>query len=93
MAKTPEGRLKRAIVARLKQRGCKVLVTTGVAQAGTPDLVACWHGRCLALEVKTHAGRTTPLQQHELDAWAGAGAWSAVVRTVDDVDRLLESIT
>lgn len=92
MAKTPEGRLKQAVVTRLRQRGCKVLVTTGVAQAGTPDLVACWRGRCLALEIKTRNTRPTPLQQHELEAWSMAGACATVIRSVDDVDAVLEGL-
>ena len=72
-----------AIIRALRQAGCYVLVTTGVAQAGTPDLLVCWRGRFLAFEVKTDkGGRVSPSQAFMLRKIAAAGGAALVVRSV-----------
>jgi len=59
---------------------------------GVPDLLVCFHGRFIGLEVKTPSGRTTPLQEAQLDAIRDAGGVGAVVRSVDDVIAVLEGV-
>ena len=54
-------------------------------KAGTPDIIACFRGRCVALEVKSGRGATTDAQDTELAIWRRAGATTAVVRDVREV--------
>jgi hypothetical protein len=61
-----------------------------VYSAGQPDLLGCYQGRTLALEVKRPGGRPTKLQLATLEKWRNAGAIAAVVRSVEDVRELLE---
>ncbi len=87
-----EKTIERAIITELERQGATVLNTTGVAAAGTPDLIACYRGRCLALETKTAAGKATPLQRHRLKTWAAAGAHAEVVRSRAQLLELLQKL-
>jgi len=68
-----------------------VLVKTqgGPGRRGLPDLIGCYQGRALAWEVKVEGGVLTPLQARELERWSQAGAMAAVIRSVEDAERLL----
>ena len=58
-------------------------------KAGTPDIIACFRGRCVALEVKSGRGSTSGDQDTEIAIWRRAGATTAVVRDVRDVAAAL----
>ena len=82
--------LERTIVAKIKRaleaEGCKVIKVHGspTMEAGTPDLIGCYRGRCFVLEVKRDEKYpATALQLRRLDEWQAAGAKAAVVWTVD----------
>ena len=64
----------------------------GYQGAGRPDIFACYRGRFLALEVKNEKGQPTKLQLHELAKWQAAGAVAGIVRSVDDVRKLIEGM-
>lgn len=77
--------LRTRIVAALREKGCYVLVTTGVASAGTPDLLVCYRGHFIALEVKAPSGgRVARIQEVVLGMIERAGGTGAVVRSVDE---------
>lgn len=70
--------------------------------AGLPDLLCCYRGRFLALEIKQPGRRnnTSALQKHWLDKFARAGAVTAVCTSVvearghlDTIDQELASAT
>src|SRR3990167_3307647 len=84
--------IRTAIVRWLRAQGAYVLVTTGVSTAGTPDLLVCYRGCFIALEVKALGGRTTPLQEVHLELVGGAGGAAAVVRSVESVASLLQNL-
>lgn len=70
--------------------GCYAVKTRGdYRQGGQPDVIGCYRGRALALEVKRPGGRATPLQQTVLEKWRQAGAIAEVVTSKKDVERLL----
>lgn len=63
---------------------------SGSQMRGVPDIVGCWRGHFVGLEVKRPSvGRVSELQQHRLDQIRSAGGVAAVVYSVDDVKRLL----
>ena len=80
-----------AIRRYLKSIGAKVEKQHGTiyGRNGVPDLLGCYQGRCLALEVKRPGEKTTPLQQYELSQWIGAGAIAGRVESVKQVKELL----
>lgn len=65
----------------------------GAQMRGVPDIVGCWRGHFVGLEVKRPGvGRVSELQKHRVDQIRGAGGVAAVVYSVDDVKRLLEGL-
>lgn len=60
--------------------------------AGIPDLIICYKGRFIALEVKTEKGRTTVLQEATLRRIRAAGGIAEVVRSVADARAVISKI-
>jgi hypothetical protein len=61
--KTPEGRVKDEIRKWLKEQGAYVFspVQTGMGSR-TLDLLVCWEGKFVGIEVKRPGGKATRLQ-------------------------------
>ena len=68
MPKTPEGKVKDAVVKILKERGAYYFfpVTGGFGRSGVPDIVACYEGHFIGIECKAGANKPTALQHAEL---------------------------
>jgi hypothetical protein len=90
---------EKEIVNRIKEylktlEGCFYWKEHGgqFGQAGIPDLIICYKGRFIAFEVKTEKGKLTVLQALTIRQIQKAGGTAAVVRSVDDARRVIESI-
>lgn len=72
---------------------CKAIKIHGAVfgRAGEPDILVCYEGWFVALEVKRpgSAGNTTPLQEAALEAWRKAYGVAGVVTSVEEVRVLL----
>lgn len=88
---TPEGRIKAAVKKYLDAHGVWHFspVSNGMGRHGIPDIICCWRGRFLGIEVKAPGKRsnTSPLQQREIAAIQAA---EGVALVVDDVEQLKE---
>ena len=84
-----EASLTRRIVNLLKARGCWVFKVHGHPwqRSGIPDILACYGGQLLAIEVKSLGAKLTPLQERERHALIGVGALHVVAYTVEDVQK------
>ena len=78
-----ETRLKAAITRALRERGAWVYKVHGgpLGSAGVPDLLVCYKGRFVAVEVKIPSGRVSPRQRLVIREIVAAGgeaivAWS-----------------
>jgi len=60
--------------------------------AGIPDIILCFNGRFIALEVKNETGKPTDLQKNTIKKIRAAGGTAEVVRSVSDVKTLLEKM-
>ena len=60
--------------------------------AGIPDIIVCYKGRFIALEVKTEKGKLTVLQAVTIRKIKAAGGTAEVVRSVDDAKAVLAKI-
>ena len=81
-----ESALVTKIKKALEAEGAKVIKIHGGPnmEAGTPDLIGCYKGKCFALEVKRDEKHwPTLLQRKRLAEWTGAGACIGVVWTVE----------
>lgn len=63
-----------------------------LADAGTADLIACYRGRYLAIEVKDHKGKVRPEQEQFIQEVNDAEGRGFIARSVDDVIKVLDQI-
>lgn len=94
MPRQPEGKLKKRIKAYLESRGALVYAIHGggdpYQEGGIPDLLVCWQGHFLGLEIKdTRGEKPSKLQEFQLRRIKRAGGISSVVYSVEDVIDLL----
>ena len=68
MVMTPEAKVKRKVVAQLKEMGAYYFypVTGGYGQSGVPDVVGCYKGIFFGIECKSGSNKPTPLQDKNL---------------------------
>jgi len=81
MAKTPEGKVKDAVRKLLTEFDIYHFMPPGMGfgRAGIPDIICCFQGKFIAIECKAGKGKTTALQDRELNAIRAAGGMAMVV--------------
>ena len=94
MQSTLEAPIRKRINAYLKRMGAWVYHPhgAGASMAGAPDLLVCYKGRFLGLEVKRPGGKATELQAHTLEEITEAGGVSSVVTSVEEVETILRRV-
>lgn len=87
---TPEGKVKKTVNAMLDEFGCWhfMPVSNGMGRHGIPDILVCLNGHFIAVECKAGKGKTTALQDRELQRIRDAGGHAFVVS--DDPDTQLQ---
>lgn len=97
MALTPEVKVKRIVVAQLKELGAYYFypVTGGYGTSGVPDIVGCYRGRFFGIECKAGKNIPTALQEKNLRQIANTGGIAVVVNedNMHDIKALLERLT
>ena len=90
MSNTPEGKVKLKLVGMLKTH--KVWhffpANNGFGKAGIPDVIICWYGRFIGVEVKSARGKPTDLQLHVGAQIQDAGGKWFLVRSENDIAQL-----
>ena len=68
MVMTPEAKVKKKVVAQLKEMGAYYFypVTGGYGASGVPDIVGCYKGIFFGIECKAGSNKPTPLQDKNL---------------------------
>jgi hypothetical protein len=93
MADTPEKKVKKKVVEILKQYSAYYFypVTGGFGASGVPDIIACYNGRFLGIEVKADAKKRGPtaLQKKNLDQINATGGVGVVI-DANNLDELAE---
>ena len=62
------------------------------SMGGLPDVLCCYRGRMVAVEVKKTGGRTTAQQEARLAELRAAGGWAIVAFSVDDVAAIIAAV-
>jgi VRR-NUC domain len=91
----PERRIVRKIQAYLEEQGARPFKIHGddsYQEAGIPDLLVCYRGRFIGLEVKQPGGVASPLQKKVLHEIERSGGIAAIVDSVDQVRGLLAKL-
>ena len=71
---------------------CWAVKFPGVLRRGVPDVLVCYRGRFLALEIKRPGQRPTTLQLAVIRQIRGAGGTAEVVTSVADAQRVVAGI-
>jgi hypothetical protein len=89
MANTPEGKVKDKIKKILKAHNIYYAMPhgAGFGNAGVPDFLCCWKGNFLAIEAKAGKGKTTALQEKQLEDIRKVGGQAWVINE-DNIHRL-----
>lgn len=94
--KGPEGRVKDAIKKILTTSEAYFFMPyqAGMGRAGVADFCCCIRGRYVAIEAKAGKGRTTALQERDLQAVRDAGGIALVVNesNIDQLKGVLDAI-
>ena len=82
------------IVKQLEARGAYVVKVVAASKKGVPDILACYKGKFIAIEVKTPTSRsnTTKLQDYNLALVIKAGGYSSIAVDYSDIDHIIEEI-
>lgn len=94
----PEKKIVNAILDAYREHGAFAeKIHGGPQQPRLVDIIACYRGRFIALEVKAGNGRPTPYQLHVLEDVGKADGHCGVVRSLDEalgvldfIDRIIE---
>jgi hypothetical protein len=94
----PEARLVGRIQRLIEEKGGRpfkiVGQDEGYQEAGIPDLLICYRGYFVGIEVKQPGAENnvSPRQRHVLRQIEAAGGITAVVSSVEEVARLLSKL-
>ena len=94
MASTPEAKVKARLKKHLDAMGIYHFspFQAGMGRAGIPDVIGCYRGMFVAFECKAGKGKTTALQERELNAIRTAKGLAFVINeeNVDNIKELLQ---
>ena len=94
MADTPEKKVKTQVKKQLDEMGIYHFspFQAGMGRAGIPDIIACYRGLFLAIECKAGKGKTTALQEREINAIRAAKGLAFVINeeNVNNLKELLQ---
>jgi Holliday junction resolvase len=93
MASTPESKVKAKLRKHLDALGIYHFMpaANGFGRAGIPDIIGCAGGQFVAFECKAGKGKTTALQDREIQRIQGHKGWAFIINedNVDKVEELL----
>jgi Holliday junction resolvase len=86
---TPERKVKSKVTKLLTEKGAYWFypVASGYGSAGIPDIVCCYRGRFVGIECKAGKGKTTALQDNNLERIKQCSGFALVVR--EDLTELI----
>ena len=86
-----ESEIQKKIIEYLNKIGAYTIKTITTNRNGCPDVICCLNGKFIALEVKADKGIVSQLQEHNIKLIRNSGGIAEVVRSVDDVKRVIEN--
>jgi hypothetical protein len=96
MAATPEAKVKKQIRAILDGYGAyyAMPIGSGYGNSGVPDFLVCYKGWFLGIEAKAGKGKTTALQDFNLDKITKAGGLTLIINefNLQGINNLLNTV-
>jgi Holliday junction resolvase len=84
-----EAKIQAKILKELEVMGGWWFKVLSSNRSGVPDIIGCYRGRLIGLEVKAENGRASALQEHHIKMINKAGGVAGIVRSVAEVKALL----
>tara|TARA_R110001583_G_scaffold342_2_gene3095 strand:+ start:504 stop:812 length:309 start_codon:yes stop_codon:yes gene_type:complete len=95
MAMTPEAKVKKKVVAQLKEMGAYYFypVTGGYGFSGVPDIVGCHKGIFFGIECKAGSNKPTALQDKNLSDIKKQKGIAVVINeeNMDDINSIFSN--
>lgn len=92
MAQGPETRLKIKVMKYLKGlSNCWAYKTSDKYSVGIPDIIICYKGHFVAIELKAGT-KTTPMQDYVLGEIQKSGGYSEVCTSKEQVEKIIDTI-
>ena len=96
MASTPEAAVKKKIRAILDEYGAyyAMPIGSGYGNSGVPDFLVCYKGWFIGIEAKAGKGKTTALQDMNLEKIEKAGGIAMIVNefNLQAINNMLDTI-
>lgn len=84
----------RKIIGRIRERNKDAFVFKkhggAYGPSGIPDIICCYNGRFMALEVKQPGRKATEIQAHTIDSIRRAGGIAGVATDVSEADGYID---
>lgn len=87
-----EQAIQTAIIKYLKSLGIYTVKVMAATRAGVPDIIACYTGKFIAIEVKQPNNRPSELQKYNLQQILNAKGYACIATSVEDVKNFLKEI-
>lgn len=94
MPSKPETLLRNRIKKRLLEERpgfWQVIHGSAVQARGLPDIVGCWKGRYVGLEVKVPGKELEPIQAHRIKQILRAGGIAGGITSYEEAEALLDA--
>ena len=88
----PEVKVQLDIIKMLKQRDIYHFKTIITNRRGVPDLIICYKGNFVAMEVKDYKGKASQLQLLNIEKIIASEGLAFIVRSVDEAEQILKGI-
>lgn len=83
-----EAQIQGKILQWLESEGIFAYKVIASNKRGIPDIAVVFNGRAYFLEVKGRYGKTTEIQDYQIQRIANAGGIAVVVRSLEDAKRV-----
>lgn len=83
-----EATIQKKLQEYILARGAYVIKTIATSRAGVPDLICCYKGQFIAIEVKTKSGTVSKLQEYNLEKIRKAGGKALIARDIADLGTI-----
>jgi Holliday junction resolvase len=86
--------IQRKILKYLESKHIYAVKVISASKAGVPDILCCFNGRFIAIEVKTPNTKhnTSELQKHNISKIIGSGGKALVAWELKQVEELIEGL-
>ena len=89
-----ESKIQKKIITYLESQGCYIVKVISATKSGVPDILACYHGQFIGIEVKTPSSKNnvSELQKYNLRCIEESGGRSCIAWDVLQVEDFLNTI-